>query len=252
MRVFLFSIFCANLPQPLGETMTQPTRLADPPASVTRQTTLPTQVFATFYKHPPDGLLKGHPYPRLAPERIPMTGSVVLAVQTGFTNAVYIAFNKADARRVVAYDGVIVRLGDPHCQEMPEVSLREVIMLPAPYADFFKRLNNASAKLKNGHGGITFLDHLPAGVWATFTPNKANQPYGIMNVTNGQGQNRVIFFPSKHTGMKILANWDDLYHGDAPKEIAQSTLPEESKLDLVELSGSVADWIIAFDFLSRP
>lgn len=222
-------------------------------AEVSRRQTLRTQTYEGFHKHPPDGTLKDYPHPKLAPERKPLRSSVIVSVQSGFVNAVYLAFGRADAKRMTESMGTAICLGNPQDELVPETPTREAVTVGVEYASFFKRLNSKAPRVAGKLAqGITLMEPIPAGVWLAFIPDKPRQPYGILNVSDGKGVNRVFFFPSKAHGIDILAECDQISHGNVPRLIEESALPKESKEQPIVITGDLADWITALELLSRP
>ena len=217
----------------------------------TRADTLPTQQFPALHVHP-DNSLKDYPYPKLVREPKEIRSSKVIAVQTGPVKAIHIASGWADAEKISSLPGTTILLGDPLDDQVPQTSTRNVVTLPAPYVRLFERLNGARFNRHDGQRGVMFTTALPAGIWLAFRPSAPNEPYGVLSISDGRGDNSVSFFPSKESGLQILADHSRIYHGDIPGEIEQSSLPERSDEKRLELTGDLADWFMACDFLSRP
>ncbi len=220
-------------------------------SSPTRRETLPTQHFPLLFPHP-SMRLKEFPYPQLAPQRKQIRSSIVIAVQTGTVRMVRFAFGWADAEKITSYPGITICLGDPLDSLVPQSSTRNVLTLPEPYVAFFERLNSARPNPNEDERGVVFERHLPAGVWLAFKPAGPQETYGVMEISDGQGENNVFFFASKESADQILADHKQLSHENVLHAIDDSALPELSRERHIELTGDLADWIMVNDFLSRP
>jgi hypothetical protein len=216
-------------------------------AEASRRDSLRTEVFGGMHKHP-DGAIRDFPYPLLHPVRRKIISTAYITVGV----YVQIAFERPNVLRAVTRNVHAFRLGSP--EDLPEKSERKPLTLGKPYADFFRKLDSADPNAAKPNRGVTFISPLPTGLWFALKPDVPEETHGVFGVTDDKQQNRVFFFASKAQGRAIQGQCTWLSDRDKvlmDAAVAESALPAESPVELLELTGDLADWMLAYSLISR-